>query len=132
LITVETAFILPLLLILVFGVLEYGWMFLKASEVATAARRGARSAIVPAVVTVDQVVDQSQSPVPPAVAVLAGAGIPIRPDTITVPTGVTPGPGGLVTVVVSVPYSDVRLFGLPFIPTPQFLRASVTMAKEGP
>ena len=72
---------MPLLLILVFGVLEYGWMFIKAREVANAARRGARAAVVPAVTSDDQVTGASS----PAIAVLNRAGIPVKADTVTVP-----------------------------------------------
>lgn len=131
LITVETALIMPLLLLLVFGVMEYGWMFLKASEISTAARRGARAAILPAVTSVSQVTDPSFSPTPPAIAMLTKAGIPFDANTVTVPTGVTPGTGNVVTVVISVPYANVALLGFSFLPTPTSLGASVSMAKEG-
>ena len=131
-ITTEAALILPLLLLLVFGVIEYSWMFWKASDISSAARRGARAAIVPAVTSVAQVTDPSYSPTPPAIQVLNQSNIPVKSDTVTVPTGVTPGTGNLVTVVVSVPYSDVTLLGLPFLPVPSTLSASVTMVKEGP
>ncbi len=131
LVTVEAALLMPLLLLLVFGVIEYGWMFLKASQVTDAARRGARDAILSAVVTDAQVADPSLDPAPPAVTILREAGIPVKSDTITVPTGVMPGTGQLVTVVVTVPYQDVDLLHLPFLPKPRTLRASVSMLKEG-
>lgn len=131
LITTELALVAPLLLLLVMGVIEYGWMFLKLSEVTDAARRGARAAIVPDVVEDGQVTDPGRDPAPAAVDLLRKAGIPVTDSTVTVPTGVSPGAGNLVTVVVSVPYSDVGLLHLPFIPTPGTLRASVSMVKEG-
>ncbi len=132
LISVETALITPLLLLMAFGIIEYGWMFMKASQVSDAARRGARSAVVPDVTSISQVTSPSEDPTPAAIVVLNDAGIPVRANTVTVPTGVSPGVGNVVTVVVTVPYEDVELMGLPFIPTPEVLRVSVSMAKEGP
>lgn len=131
LVTTEAALLMPLLLLLVFGVVEYGWMFLKLSEITDAARRGARAAVVPDVLSDGQVTDPAYTPTPPAIALLNEAGIPVTTDTVTVPTGVSPGTGNLVRVVVTVPYSDVGLLHLPFIPTPATLTASVSMAKEG-
>ena len=129
--TVEMALILPLLLLLVFGVIEYSWMFLKASQVADAARRGARYAIRPGVISAAQVTDPTYDPTPPSIALLNLAGIPVDSETVTVPTGVAPGSGNIVTVRVAVPYTDVNLLGLPFLPMPEQIEASVSMAKEG-
>ena len=47
--TVETAIVLPLLLLITFGLLEYGWLFLKMHEITNAARHGARLAIRPSI-----------------------------------------------------------------------------------
>jgi len=49
---------------------------------------------------------------------------------------ITPGVSGLpagqnITVEISVPYGNVKLLGLSFLPAPSSLTASVTMAKEG-
>lgn len=124
---VEMALVLPLLLVLTLGAIEYGWLFLKAEQVADAARSGARFAVTPPVTTVGQVSGSSS----PAVTALNKSGIPIHSGTITVPTGVTPGSGNAVTVVVTVPYSDVKLTGFSLLPVPSQLSTSVTMAKEG-
>lgn len=43
---VEFAIILPLLLTLVFGIMESGWMFAQQVEIRNAAREGARLAVV--------------------------------------------------------------------------------------
>ncbi len=124
---VELALVLPLLLLIVLGGIEYGWLFLKAEEVTNAARHGARVAVRAGVTDDDEITGGGSV----AADLLAEAGIPVRAGTITVPTGVNPGTGKPVTVVVTVPYDDVRLFGLPFVPVPPRLHASVTMAKEG-
>ena len=43
---VETAIILPILLVIVFGILEFGWMMYKTNTLNNAAREGARRAAV--------------------------------------------------------------------------------------
>jgi Flp pilus assembly protein TadG len=43
---VEFAIVLPLFLVLVFGIMEAGWMFGQVVEVRNAAREGARMAVV--------------------------------------------------------------------------------------
>lgn len=43
---VEFALVLPLLLVLVFGVMEAGWLFAQLTETRNAAREGARLAVV--------------------------------------------------------------------------------------
>ncbi len=124
---VELALVLPLLSVLMFGVIEYGWLFLKAEQIANAARNGARQAVLPSVTTATQVTCNAS----PAGTFLTSSGIPIRSGTIAV-SSVTPGRGNLVTVTVTVPYSDVKLIGFSLLPLPQSLHTSVTMAKEGP
>jgi hypothetical protein len=43
---VEFALVLPLLLVLVFGIMEAGWLFSQLTETRNAAREGARLAVV--------------------------------------------------------------------------------------
>ena len=128
---VEMAVVTPLLLLLTFGIMEYGWMFLKAGIISDAARHGARYAVLPDVTSVEQVASPGYDPLPSAVNILTEGGISVHSQTVTVPTGVTPGTGNPVTVVVTVPYEDIKLFGFFLLPTPQNLRSSVTMFKEG-
>ena len=125
---VEMSIVVSLLLVLSLGAAEYGWMFLKAEQISTAARTGARQAVTSSVTTVNQVVGSGS----PTVTFLTQAGIPIHSGTVSVPTGVSPGTGNSVTVTVSVPYSDVAMTGFSLLPIPSNLTASVTMAKEGP
>jgi Flp pilus assembly protein TadG len=115
--------VLPLLLILVFGVVEWGWLFTKAGEVSHAAREaarvGARAEATPA--DIQAAVD----------AVMARAGMSGSGYTTSIThTGVT---GSLVTVEIIVPYrGGVELTGFPLVPVPAQLRSQVSMAKEGP
>lgn len=125
---VEMSVVLSLLLTLTLGAAEYGWMFLKSEQIVNAARAGARYAVTAGVTSVGQVTGSGS----PAVVFLNQTGIPIHGSTVSVPTGVTPGSGNAVTVTVSVPYSDVALTGFTFLPVPETLTASVSMAKEGP
>jgi hypothetical protein len=120
------ALVLPLLLMLVLGGIEYGWMFLKSQQITNAARHGARVAVRPDSTTSDA---QSAAADLMNLADLGSAGYTIS---------CTPGdisasePGELIRVDISVPYDNVRLIGGSLIPTPSHLGASVTMAREGP
>lgn len=124
--TMEMAIVLPLLLILTFGMIEYGWMFLKSQQVTNAARQGARVAARADASTADTLATISTSMTNVG---LNGTGYVV---TITPPDVGNVESGQLLTVAVSVPYGNVRLMGLPFVPTPSSLRASTTMTKEGP
>src|SRR4051794_33706781 len=44
---IEAAIVMPLIFLLVFGVIEYGWLFLKAQQISNACRQGARVGIRP-------------------------------------------------------------------------------------
>lgn len=124
---VELAIVLPLLLLLTFGVIEYGWLFLKAQQVTNAARQGARVGATPDATNAD--VETAVETVLTASG-MGGSGYSL----VYLPAG---GVGDLesgstFTVTVTVPYSSVRLVDIPFIPVPENLRASTSMAKEGP
>ncbi len=124
---VELAIVLPLLLMLTFGIIEYGWLFLKAQQVTNAARQGARVGATPDATNAD--VENAVSTVLTA-AGMGGSGYSLayQPagDVGSLDTGTT------FTVTVTVPYSSVRIVAFPFIPVPENLRASTSMAKEGP
>lgn len=125
--TLEMAIVAPLFLFLVFGVIEYSWMFLKASDISSAAREGVRYAVRPAVEDPSEL----KGPDSPLVAVLTQAGIPLELVSVTCPADRSPGvqSGSPVTVHVSVPYDSVKILG--FVPGPDNLQATVTMLKEG-
>ena len=120
--TVEAALVFPVLLLLTFGVIHYGWLFLKAQQITNAARHGARVAILP-------YADEDQ--VAAAIALLmADAGISGYDDPNIM--GISNAPGESVTVSLSVDTANVALMDIPLLPNPSSLGASVTMAKEGP
>lgn len=123
---VEAALVLPILLILTFGVLEYGWMFIKDQEITSAARQGARIAA-----TVDATNAQVQSAVSSIMSAngLGGSGYQL---TFSPANVATVSPKSSLTVSISVTYSNIKLTGISWIPTPAHLGATITMSKEGP
>ncbi len=124
---VEMALILPLLLLLTFGVIEYGWLFLKAHETTNAARHGARIACRPDA-TNSQVVAEVSALMDTAGLGDSGYVVSISPADISQMSS-----GETLTIKVEVPYEgNVELMSFPFIPVPSFIRASTSMAKEGP
>jgi len=124
---VELALALLILVPLLFGTIEYSWLFLKSQQIASAARDAARIAATEggsnALVTarVSQAMTQ---------AGLASSGYTV----VTIPGNVaSAAPGTQVQVTVSVPYSNISLTKLdPFIPTPADLEGATSMVKEGP
>ena len=122
---VEMAIVLPLLLLLILGVIEYGWMFLKNQGVTNTARQTARVA-ARYNVTDAEIQDAFTSAIGAADLDGAGHSMTMNPADLT-----TLEPGDLVSVTVTVPYANVQLLGVPFLPVPTNLTATVTMAKEG-
>jgi Flp pilus assembly protein TadG len=145
-VAVEAALVFPVLLLVTFGAIRYGWFFIKLQQITNAARCGARAAVV---------VDARHSDVVDAIKLLLGPyGAKIiaegedPPATFKVNGAVTDDvstatgysmedPDKMpdqITVTISVPAAEVdilpmRLFS--FEPEGWTLGASVTMAKEG-
>jgi Flp pilus assembly protein TadG len=109
------ALLLPLLLLILMGILEYGWMFWKNQEINNAARHGARTAVIEGATTgdvttaIDTLMDR---------AGLASSGytIEIEPADVFIAE-----PGSLITVTVTVPYANITLTGVPMLPVPDDL-----------
>jgi len=122
---VEAALVFPLLLLLTMGAIEYGWLFLKAQHMTNAARQSARLAIRPDVKTLEvlALIDRLM-----AEGGLADSGyiVNLTPDPTTV------GAGDLLEVEIRVPSAGIVIIDASFLPVPQWLRATVTMTKEGP
>ncbi len=122
---VEAALVLPLLALLMWGLITYGLLFLRAQQVTGAARRGARIAAR---------ADATNADVTSAIdAMMLAASIPDTAYTTTLAPGdIGSVETGLpVTITVSVDYAAAFGAAIPIIPTPANLSASVTMAKEG-
>ena len=124
---VEAALVFPILIILTFGAIEYGWLFLKAQQITNATRYGARIAIRPDSTTQD-VTDTIDGLM--AAAGMGGTGyvVTISPADVTLPAV-----GEAVVVNVNVPCANIILMDIPLLlPTPTNIVAEVTMGKEGP
>lgn len=122
--TVEVALVFPLLLLLTFGLLQYGWLFLKAQQITNAARHGARVGIrygADSAQVITAINDLMTS------AGISGVDITISPAEVA-----SLSSGDPVTVHLSVPGQNVALMNEAFLPLPETVSASVTMAKEGP
>jgi len=122
---VEMALLLPLLLMLVFGMIEYGSLFWRSQQVATAARNGARRGVMSGATATDVTTSVDQT------MLQSGMGTTNYTVTCTPPNPATLATGASFTVKVTVPYADIKLTGFP-VPTPTQVARSVTMAKEQP
>lgn len=123
--TVEVAIVLPFLLILTFGMLQYGWLFFRYHQVTNAAHRGARIAILPSAATAD-VQDKVQELMEYYGMADTGYLLSTLPGEVSDAVGLD-----TVTVEVSVPYEAIAPFGAAFVPLPEHLTAKVSMAREG-
>ena len=119
---IEAAIAFPVILVLLVGVVEYAWCFLRAHQVSSAAREGARAGI-----RADGTSTQVVAAVDGAMTAygLGSSGYSVSSTSVVVAAGET------VQVDVSVTYEgNLELLGL--LPMPATLNASVVMAKEGP
>ncbi|MEW6200079.1 MAG: TadE family protein [Planctomycetota bacterium] len=117
---VELAIVTPILLTMLFGIIEYGWLFTVRQALTTAAREGARTAALPGSRISDvesRVSDYMQT------LGLTTYTTDVTVDEYNNPTG---------DVTVSVPYADVTLVGCYFGGPPSGnISASCSMRKEG-
>ena len=125
---VEAALVFPLLLLLTMGAIEYGWLFLKAQHMTNAARQGARLAIRP-----DVEIGGKEGVLALIERLMAEGGLAdsgyivnLTPDPTTV------GTGNPLEVEIRVKSAGIVIIGASFLPVPEWLRATVTMTKEGP
>jgi Flp pilus assembly protein TadG len=123
---VEFAIILPVLVFLLFGIIQYGWIFLKVSQLNQAARMGTRVAVRPAA-TEDEVRDAIDEVM--SSARLASSGYTISISDLGVDVGEP------VEIQVDVNYANndnIELLGISLLPRPDALHGRAVMAKEGP
>lgn len=119
---VEFALVFPLFMAVLFGIIEYGWIFYQRFNLASAVRDGLRTGVT---------VLQAASPDPRNTAItrcqadLVAAGIPANSVTLTAQYSGT-SPSKLMTLTAVMNYS--KLTG--FVPTPPTLKYAMTMMLE--
>ncbi len=118
---VEFAVVLPLLLTILFGIIEYGWVFMVRQALQTAAREGTRVAILqtseaPYNAVLDRITE-----------VMAPTGLTTYTVSMTHATTADP----VETVRVVIPYDDVSLMGGFFGTHSYELGGACSMRKEG-
>lgn len=117
---VEAALILPLLLILTFGGIKYGWLFIKWQQLNNVARHSVRHAVRPTLnpapsVLIDTLMNKFDMP---------------NYTILQLTPNVAVGEDVVVEIQVNVP--DVDILNIALLPTPDTLTARMTMSKEGP
>jgi len=112
------AVVTPLLLALLLGIIEYGWVFSIKQALVTAAREGARTAALPG--TSDQAIRDRIA------EVLTPLGLTTYNVQLTRATPLNP----IETVRITIPYADVTLVGSFFGPTNWDLGSRCSMRKE--
>ena len=119
---VEFALVLPLLVTVLFGVIEYGWVFYQNFNVASSVRDGLRVGVTVAL---------AASPDPKASAIkktqdlLTGVGINPASVTINATYNGSP-PSKTLTLSASMPYKAI----IGFVPAPSTIAYSMTMLLE--
>jgi len=116
---VELAVVLPLLLTLVFGIIEFGWVFMVRETLTNASREGCRVAVLQGSSLMDITTQVNASMTP--------TGLTGWSTQITRSSSGNPNE----TVKVSIPYARVSLLGGYFGPTNFNLAATTVMRKEG-
>ncbi len=119
---VEFAVVLPIFVLLVFGMIEYGRMVMVQQVITNAAREGCRRAIMDGT-TAQEVIDLVND-------YLESAGITGATITITPPEPSEAGAGEPVTVAVSVPYDQVSWIPAPMFLSGRLLSATCVMRRE--
>jgi Flp pilus assembly protein TadG len=118
---VEFAVVLPLLLTILFGIIEYGWVFMVRQTLQTAAREGCRIAVLQTTTApYTNVLDRIAQ-------VMEPTGLSTYSVTMTHATATNP----IETVVVEIPYGDVSLLGGFFGTHNYDLGGTCSMRKEG-
>jgi Flp pilus assembly protein TadG len=126
----DAALVLPILLSLTFGTVEYGYYFFMKHSLEGAAREGARAAIVPST--------QTNTPVTQAVAnALNAAGLNSSTTTLdnkytlTISPAVTSASGSAITVTLSATWGTVGIRPLGLIGSAKVINGTAVMRKEG-
>lgn len=121
---VETALILPLLMVLTLALLEYGWAFIKIQQLHSAAREGARAGACSGgtngqvTAVVGRVMDKAN---------MGGSSYSLT----TVPTNVAnAAKGSMIRARVEVTYANINLVDVPYVLLPTTLASEFYITKE--
>ena len=118
---VEFAVVLPLLLTILFGIIEYGWVFMVRQTLQTAAREACRQSVLQtSVAPYTNVTDR-------VTTVMSPTGLSSYSVSMTHATVASP----VETVTITVPYNDVSLMGGFFGTHNYDLAGTCSMRKEG-
>ncbi len=118
---VEMAVVTPLLLTMLFGIIEYGWVFTIKQSMTNAAREGCRLATLQGSTT-NQVTDTVE-------AYLNSTGLQSTDYTVVIKRAETDDP--IEQVTIRVPYKQISLLGGFFGKTDWTIGTTCTMRKEG-
>ena len=141
-VAVEAALVLPVLLLVTFGAIRYGWFFIKLQQITNAARCGARAASVYNANHTEVMNIISTLLGPYGARIIADGETPPVTFKITEKDGnsyittnvASAGAQDKITVTITVPAADVDILPMGlfrFEPEDWELWASITMAKEG-
>lgn len=129
---VQAVLVLPILLLITFGLIEYGFLFLKAQQLENTVRQAARTGALPDAnnTRVNTLVSSMMTD-----ARLQSSGYTVSITQYGSSTPVDVGavsPGQMLSVTITIPYDNISITRAPLIPVPTQLKRTVTMAKEGP
>lgn len=119
-VAVEMAVVTPLLLTMLFGIIEFGWLFTVRSTMVNAAREGARLGALPGS-TETEIEDRTRELLD-SLNIDGHCSVTVTPATDADPT---------VTVTVSAPRSSISLLGNFFGMTSGTVEGSASMRAEG-
>lgn len=130
--SVEAVIILPILVMITFGGLKYGLLFIRAQQITNVARQSCRLAIRPE--STDAIVDAEILRLMKGIGLeddyntplyLDGGGSAVAVDGVST--------GASLTVRITVPTDRIdNLTLVKWLPLPDTIVAEVTMSKEGP
>jgi Flp pilus assembly protein TadG len=121
--TIEVAIALPLVIIVIFSGLEYGWAVLRSVQLDFAARAGAREASLSGATAAD--VQARVNAALQQIGIDSGTVVLTPSDLSAVAAGTA------IKVEVEVDYADVGLIGLgALMPLPQTIKGHASMIRE--
>lgn len=121
---VEFALLLPILVALFLGTLEFGWAIYIQNVLSDAARQGARVASTDSV-TVSDILSTVDTVVTNSKLSTASLSVDVNPANVSAQAKGTP-----ITVTVSLPYTSVSILPTTLFLTSVTLQSEVTMNKE--